>query len=150
MFKSLGQIFANALQNLFNFLARTLSGLLGLLWDVLKPAFESLFSLLGTIWGRLLATVTLLVALALGPLLDVAKSGFVAFASELGAPPDVISSLFPSNFQALCYVAVNYCSLDIMLSCLLIYLGVVGVGFALRVSVWGARKIASIVRGAGV
>lgn len=150
MFKSLGAIFAKALQSLFNFLARTFSGLLELLWSVLKPAFEGLFSLLGTIWGRVLATLTLLVGLALGPLVDVARSGFQSFASTLGAPPDVISSLFPDNFQALCYVAVNYCSLDIMLSSLIIYLGVLGAGFAFRVSVWGARKIASVVRGAGV
>lgn len=150
MFKSLGKIFADALQALFNFLARTLSGLVEILWKALKPAFEGLFSILSTIWGRVLATLTLLVGIALGPLVDVAKSGFEALASQLGAPPDVVSSLFSDNFQALCYVAVNYCSLDIMLSSLIIYLGILGGCFGLRVAVWGARKIASVVRGAGV
>lgn len=150
MFKSLAEIFSKALQVLFDFFGGILARLLELLWGALKKVFESLFSLLSTIWGRVLATLTLITTIALGPLLDVAKDGFSALASKLGASPDVISSFFGNNVQALCYVAVNYCSLDVMLTNLIAFMGVLTLCFTLRVSVWGARKIASIVRGAGV
>lgn len=150
MLKSLGAFLAKQLQALFNFLGRTLSSLVEILWGVLKPAFELLFKLLGTIFGRLLATLTLIIGIALSPLVAIVKETVKSFASMLGASPDVIASLFPHNFQALCYVAVNFCSLDVMISSIVTFMGIKGACYAVKVAVWSARKAASVTRGAGV
>ena len=150
MLKSIGFFLAKQLKALFNFLVRLLSSLLGVLWDALAKVFSSLFSLLGTIFGRLLATLSLIMMIALSPLVAIVKSTASSFATMLGPSPDVISAFFPNNFQALCYVAVNYCSLDIMLSALTTYLAILGLCYSVKVSVWAARKAASVTRGAGV
>lgn len=150
MWKSLKSFLVGHLTALLNFLGSLLSGLLELLWKVLGPAFEMLFSLLGTIWGRILATLTLLVGLALSPLVEFVKSAIADFASTLGASPDVVASLFPNNFQALCYVAVNYCSLDVMISSVVSFLLIKGICYSILVGTWTARKAAAIIRGAGV
>lgn len=150
MLKSIGHFLAKHLQSLFNFLVSLLSGILEVLWTALAKVFSSLFSLLSTIWGRFLATITLIASIALSPLVDFIKSALVGFASLLGASPDVFSSLFPPNFQALCYVAVTFCSLDIMLGLLVTFLVVKSGCYSIELGVWAARKIASVIRGAGV
>lgn len=149
MLKSLGRFLARQLQALFNFLSRLLGSILEILWKALGPAFQTLFTLLGTIWGRLLATLTLLLSIALSPLVDTVKKAF-SFVELLGDSPDVISTLFPDNFQSLCYVAVTYCSLDVLLSCLVTFMLVRAGCYAGKLLFWGARKVASVVRGAGV
>ena len=150
MWKSLKSYFVESVKSIFEFFGSLLSGLLDLLWKVLGPAFEMLFSLLGTIWGRLLATLTLLVSLALTPLVTFVKEAISDFASTLGASPDVVASLFPNNFQALCYVAVNFCSLDVMISSVVSFMVIKAICYSIQVGVWGARKAASVTRGAGV
>lgn len=150
MWKSLKSFLVENTLSFFKFLGSLLSGLVDLLWGVLKPAFELLFSLLGTIFGRLLATLTLIIGIALSPLVAIIKETVKSFATMLGASPDVVASLFPNNFQALCYVAVNYCSLDVMISCIVTFMGIKGACYAVKVAVWGARKAASVTRGAGV
>lgn len=150
MLKSIGFFLAKQLKALFNFLVRLLGSILELLWGSLAKVFSSLFSLLSTIWGRFLATITLLASIALSPLVDFIKSALLGFASLLGASPDTVSSLFPPNFQALCYVAVNFCSLDIMLGLFSTFLVVKAGCYSIELGVWAARKIASVVRGAGV
>lgn len=149
MLKSLGRFLGRQLQSLFNFLSRLLGSILEILWKALGPAFQALFTLLGTIWGRLLATLAMLLTIALSPLVDIVKDAF-SFVELLGDSPDVISSLIPDNVQSLCYVAVNYCSLDVLLSSLVAFMLVKAGCYAGLLLFWGARKIASVVRGAGV
>lgn len=149
MFKSLKEYLVQFLNSLINFLSGVLRKILELLWGVLGPAIQAVLTLLGTIWGRVLATLTLLLSIALSPLVNAVKEA-LSFVGLLGNSPDVVSSLIGSNFQALCYAAVKFCSLDVLLSSLAAFLLVKAGCYGIRVVVWGSRKVASVVRGAGV
>lgn len=144
------QFFADIFVRLGQLISRGFEFVVDNILKVLRAVFKSLSGLLHSVWGKAVGILLFLFSAVAGLLQGALDKSLNVVISLLPPVPDgTLAGLIPSNWQALAWVGWHYGALDQVFKFVAFALSFEGAWFLVRGSVWGARKVISIIRGSG-